>query len=142
MDFIEENKHYSEFNIMCTYVYHLHRDSYRWYVHNTNPDWNGKDNPTPVKGLAFDVFSKQFTPQMLLPKPRVAVHARCVNKNCTNQQSQCVIMWYAGIMFSTPSTRFTRISSCMVSCCNAAYARVRLIRRKMPTSRSFVTNGR
>ena len=62
---------YSQFGIMCTYLYAFKRDEYQWYIHSETPDWDGK-NPPPIFGQDGNI--SQFTPQMKQPKPRVATH--------------------------------------------------------------------
>eukprot|EP01036_Dinobryon_divergens_P026069 gene26069-34674_t len=60
---------YSQFNIFCAYLFHYHRSDYVW---------DGK-NPPPLEGQ--DGNLSMFTPEMYLPKPRVATHARYRGKN-------------------------------------------------------------
>lgn len=62
---------YSQFGIMCAYLWTFYRDEYTWYVHSESPNWDGK-NPPPAKGQ--DGNLTQFTDQMKLPKPRIATH--------------------------------------------------------------------
>ena len=62
---------YSQFAIMCTYLYAFKRDEYKWYVHSETPDWDGK-NPSPIYGQNGNI--SQFTPEMKIPKPRIATH--------------------------------------------------------------------
>ena len=64
---------YSQFGIFCAYLYKYKRDEYKWYVHTETPDWNGKD-PPPSVGQDGDLSI--FQPEMYLPKPRIATHAR------------------------------------------------------------------
>jgi hypothetical protein len=64
---------YEQFGIMCTFMWTFHRDEYSWYAHPSNRSWDGID-PPPVDGGSGNMSA--FTPQMLLPKPRVAVHSR------------------------------------------------------------------
>lgn len=60
---------YSQFNVMCAYVWHFHRDEYKWYVNDISPGW---DYAHPMKGQLGDV--KQYTKEMRFPKPRIAIH--------------------------------------------------------------------
>jgi hypothetical protein len=66
-------KHYSQFNVMCTFLWHFHRDSYRWYIHELLPDWD-YINPPAWPGQETNV--SVFTKEMKYPKPRVAMHAK------------------------------------------------------------------
>ena len=65
---------YSEVNLLCTYVWYYHRDEYTWYAFDTTPQWDGQTNPVPVHG--HEGNRSIFSPDMLRPKPRVAIHAR------------------------------------------------------------------
>jgi hypothetical protein len=64
---------FSQFGIICTYLFTFHRDEYKWYVHTETPDWDGK-NPPPNPGQ--DGNLSMFTKEMYFPKPRVATHAQ------------------------------------------------------------------
>jgi len=64
---------YSQFNLMCTYLWSFRRDEYRWYVHDETPEWDGF-NPKPVYGQWAD--KSVYSNYMFLPKPRIAAHAR------------------------------------------------------------------
>lgn len=65
-------RQYSQFNVMCTYLWYHHRDEYKWYVHETNPelDWSSD----PVNNFTLPIST--FPMSMRQPKPRVATHAR------------------------------------------------------------------
>jgi hypothetical protein len=69
---------YSQFGIMCTYLWAFKRDEYKWYVHTITPKWDGR-SPPALQGQ--DGNLSQFTPQMLLPKPRIATHVYYRRKN-------------------------------------------------------------
>lgn len=62
---------YSQFGIMCTYLYAFKREEYKWYVHSETPQWDGK-NPPPTPGQDGNV--SQFTAEMNIPKPRISTH--------------------------------------------------------------------
>lgn len=62
---------YSQFAIMCTYLFHYRRDDYKWYIHTETPDWDGK-NPAPHPGQ--DNNFSLFSPEMYIAKPRIATH--------------------------------------------------------------------
>ena len=62
---------YSQFGVMCTYLYAFKRDEYTWYVHSETPNWDGI-NPPPVPGQDGNI--SQFTAQMMRPKPRITTH--------------------------------------------------------------------
>ena len=69
-------KLFSQFDIMFTYLFTFKRSEYKWYIHSETPDWDGI-NPPPVYGQDGNV--SQFTAEMLVPKPRIATHARYRN---------------------------------------------------------------
>eukprot|EP01036_Dinobryon_divergens_P028926 gene28926-37948_t len=61
---------YSQFNIMCAYLWFHKQEEYRWYVHDTDPWWDGLSSP--AYGQLGDKMS--FKPEMYLPKPFIANH--------------------------------------------------------------------
>ena len=69
-------KYFSQFDIMFAYLFTFKRNEYKWYIQSESPDWDGK-NPPPVYGQDGNV--SQFTAEMLVPKPRIATHARYRN---------------------------------------------------------------
>jgi hypothetical protein len=68
---------YSQFGIMCTFLWNFHRDEYKWYVHSEMPSWDGHRPSTRPKQ---DNNLAQFTKEMMFPKPRIATHARYRHK--------------------------------------------------------------
>lgn len=66
------DRSFSQFNIMCAYLYYYKRDEYTWYIHRQNP--NGDESYPPDNGTNTDM--SLYTPDMYYPKPRVATHAR------------------------------------------------------------------
>lgn len=63
---------YSQFNVMCAYLWYNHRDEYTWYVHDTHPSAD-VDVVSPVpKQLPRSLLPKE----VFKPKPRIATHAR------------------------------------------------------------------
>lgn len=62
---------YSQFGILCTYLWYEKRDEYAWYVHDTDPSWDWHNQ---VQGNVRD--KSIFTPEMYYPKPRIASHVR------------------------------------------------------------------
>ena len=62
---------YSQFNIMCAYLFWNHRDDYQWYIHDATPWWDGF-NPAPWYGQWADraVFNESW----IKPKPYIAMH--------------------------------------------------------------------
>lgn len=77
---------YSQFGVMCTYIWTFHRDEYKWYIHSESPHWDGI-NPPPKEGQDGNV--SQFSLEMYRPKPRIATHARyryCKNGACPTGQ--------------------------------------------------------
>lgn len=93
---LSEKGDFSQFNIMCTYLWHNKRDEYKWYVHDTDPDYVGPGSTLNQlislyyqyllhAILAINLNSRnqlgsmikhQFTPGMYLLKPRIAIHTR------------------------------------------------------------------
>lgn len=67
---------YSQFNLMCTYLYDQYPNDYKWYVHDVSPEWD-KRNPPPMP--AQNVSDGLFTKEMYRPKPRIASHANYRN---------------------------------------------------------------
>lgn len=63
---------YSQFNIMCTYLFYKHHEEYAWFIHDVTPGWDYV-NPAPIPGQVTN--GSMFTPAMRYPKPRIAVHA-------------------------------------------------------------------
>jgi hypothetical protein len=61
---------YSQYNIMCAYLWFNKKEEYRWYVHDTHPWWDGLSSP--AYGQLGD--KESFTPEMFLPKPFIANH--------------------------------------------------------------------
>jgi len=71
---------FSQYNAMCSYLWHFHKDEYVWYAHEVS-DYSKVmeegfiapgSNP---KGISI------FSPQMLQPKPRIAIHSRYTGFN-------------------------------------------------------------
>lgn len=55
---------YSQFNIMCTYLWHHKHNEYQWYMHDSCPWWDGLDDPPPAPGQAANktaIFTRSFT---------------------------------------------------------------------------------
>ena len=89
----KNHNYYSQFAIMCTYLFAFKRDEYKWYVHNITPEWDGK-NPPPIFGQDGNV--SQFTPEMNYPKPRIAVHAgyrRCLSNPIVSFCCSSLVYW-------------------------------------------------
>ena len=63
--------HYSQFNIMCTYLYWHKRDNYQWYIHDMSPGWNGV-SPKPHYGQWAD--KSVFSREMFQHRPYLATH--------------------------------------------------------------------
>jgi hypothetical protein len=94
-------RRYSQFNIFCTYLFHKHRDSYRWYSHDLSPEWDFI-NPPPIYGQLND--SKAYNDEMRYPKPLIATHARYHSPNIIGRghaNMRATIM-QAGICVSPP----------------------------------------
>jgi len=76
---------YSQFSFMCAYIWHFHRDEYVWYASDTDPDYDfvSKFNILPGHSVSppqgtLTNKSLLFSPQMLRPKPRIAVHTNYI----------------------------------------------------------------
>ena len=71
---------YSQFSFMCAYIWAFHRDEYVWYASNIDPTHNLAAQFEIIEGYWVDppegtiTNMSVFTRQMLLPKPRVAIH--------------------------------------------------------------------
>ena len=74
---LSNRTYFSQFNIMCTYLYEFNRDDYAWYVHDTTPWWDGR-NPKPVPGQIYN--GNKFPEHFRRPKPHIADHARYLMK--------------------------------------------------------------
>jgi hypothetical protein len=76
----ETKSTYSQFSFMCAYLWHFHREEYVWYASDTDPSYDLSDRYEILPGYWVDppfgtIANKSiFTKQMLLPKPRVAIH--------------------------------------------------------------------
>lgn len=68
-----QNGSYSQFSIMCTYLFNFKQDEYTWFVHSVTPTWDGI-HPPPVYGQNGNM--SVYTPQMHYPKPRISTHTR------------------------------------------------------------------
>jgi hypothetical protein len=93
---------FSQFGIICTYLFTFHRDEYKWYIHTTTPDWDGK-NPPPHAGQ--DGNLSMFTKEMYFPKPRVATHGRYRGRDEMNimfNEERLCYMFQRGICISPP----------------------------------------
>ena len=64
-------EHYSQFNIMCTYLFWFKQDEYTWRVEDVDPKWDGH-NPPPAYGQWSEKWS--FTPEMLTHTLYLAEH--------------------------------------------------------------------
>ena len=67
--------HYSQFNILCAYIWWHRRDDYVFYVHDTDPGWNGMNDSTYVRTRG-EWLDKDFFPHDMrnTPKPYLAAH--------------------------------------------------------------------
>ena len=66
-------RRYSQFCVICSYLYWFKYEEYAWYFQDLNPLWNGVSNPKPVKGY-FSTKSN-FTKDSLRLRPFIASHA-------------------------------------------------------------------
>lgn len=70
-DKTSQSGRYSQFNIICAYLFWHQRDDYTWYIHDLTPNWNGFQ-PKPYM---FQWSDKSiFTKEMLKPRPFIATH--------------------------------------------------------------------
>ena len=109
--------YYSQFNIMCTYLFYHKRDEYVWYLHDTHPPgvtekwWRGV-RPAPNPG---EMSNKSvFDPYMFLPKPRIAAHARyhsLEKSNIVNTPGKLNAVLLRGYCDSPPFYSKTSVSS-------------------------------
>lgn len=65
--------HYSQFNIMCTYLWAYHQDEYVWYIHELQPNW---DYLHPPAWPGQDTNLSRFRDEMRYQKPRIAMHVK------------------------------------------------------------------
>ena len=67
--------HYSQFNILCAYIWWHRRDDYVFYVHDTDPGWNGMNDSTYVRSRG-EWLDKDYFPHDMrnTPKPYLAAH--------------------------------------------------------------------
>ena len=75
----------SQFNIICTYLWHYKHDEYKWYIHDTSPDWdmkhvkyeesNGTIPDGPIEG-AESSRSIYYEKASFIPKPFISIHTR------------------------------------------------------------------
>ncbi len=63
---MRRNESYSQFNIMCNYLWHHHREEYSWHIQEYGR--RVTDNTVPGQVEA------KFPPEMMWPWPRVAIH--------------------------------------------------------------------
>ncbi len=66
-------KRFSQFNIMCAFMWYYKHNEYTWYIHDKSPQWDGI---TPHAG--FGQWSERwiFNKTMFAWKPQVSVHVR------------------------------------------------------------------
>ncbi len=71
-DFFQSLKQrpYSQFNIMCNYLWYHHRDEYAWHVQDSVTHLPGR----PSLGQVGSKEVAGITEAMLRPKPRVSIH--------------------------------------------------------------------
>lgn len=62
---------YSQFNILCAYLYWHRRNEYQWYIHDMTPNWNGFV-PKPFFGQWGD--KSVFRKEMFQQRPYLATH--------------------------------------------------------------------
>jgi hypothetical protein len=66
-------KSFSQFNIMCAYMYYFKREHYSWRMQDSSPWWDGS-NPAANFGQWGERYI--FTPEMFKPKPFISTHVR------------------------------------------------------------------
>ena len=85
---------YSQFSFMCAYIWEFHRNEYVWYGSDTAPTYDLQSQyeifPGHIVGPPPGVVTNKslFSREMLLPKPRVAIHTNYEPEltNDTNHQ--------------------------------------------------------
>ena len=65
--------YYSQFCVMCAYLFWKKRDEYSWFVHDNELWWNGNE-PKPIWGQYGD--KSIYTEQMKELRSYIALHAR------------------------------------------------------------------
>ncbi|KAK3607570.1 hypothetical protein CHS0354_011107 [Potamilus streckersoni] len=90
---------FSQFNVMCQYIWMFHRDEYKFYFHlksNNSGIWHGEGS-SPGR-QPYEFYQTNVSDQQKVPKPRAAIHYR-YHRNWTNPSTlQNVVK--AGICFS------------------------------------------
>ncbi|KAL3856472.1 hypothetical protein ACJMK2_011226 [Sinanodonta woodiana] len=74
---ISSNGPFSQFSIMCQYVWTFHREEYKFYFHlrsYNNGTWHGEDNPPGREPYMF--YQTNVTEEQKIPKPRSSIHLR------------------------------------------------------------------
>jgi len=66
-------KSFSQFNIMCTFMWYKKNEEYKWYINDLTPWWNGI-KPAPMYGQWSERYI--FDKEMFSPKPFISTHVR------------------------------------------------------------------
>ena len=74
---------YSQFSVICTFLYWLKHDEYIWYIHNASPNWD-MISPPPTPGQY--VNKNMFNAQNSIPKPYIATHMGLGINSCHAMQ--------------------------------------------------------
>ncbi len=72
----DEKKSFSQFNIMCNYMWYFHREEYQFHVQfrKTREPWNEETNT--VWRQPLDYYTQHITDDMKFPIPRSSIHSR------------------------------------------------------------------
>jgi hypothetical protein len=73
----EKHRPYSQFNMMCQWLYHNKHDDYVWHLHQTDPEWSKNNH---VEGQVDETdLQKILAAEHTKPLVRVAQHAHYDN---------------------------------------------------------------
>jgi hypothetical protein len=99
---------YSQFNIMCSYLWWNKREEYRWYIHDQSPWWNGF-SPPPAWGQFAD---KNFFPkEMRTIVPYIADHMIAEWVSRKELSDRMVFMMSRQLCFPLPRSKLIASSS-------------------------------
>ncbi len=65
---------YSQFNVMCNFLWRFHRSEYDWHFQQMRPGWHSGHAPVPGQVPDTELADMISDPQLTMPRARVAVH--------------------------------------------------------------------
>lgn len=88
-DVITAYSYYSQFNIMCAYLFHYHRDDYKWYVHTETPLWyTAHGLPIPIPSHCIHIIATKGMGEIPnLFKDRMAI-SPCSLRKCISRSHE------------------------------------------------------